>query len=311
MTDDKKEKKGWFSKLKDGLKKSSSKLTEGISAIVTKRKLDHEMLEELEELLITADIGVETATSLTAELSKSRFNQEVSPEEVKEFFATEIAKKIEPIAQELTIDSSKRPFVLMVVGVNGGGKTTTIGKLSNYWAKQGLKVRVVAGDTFRAAAVAQLETWANRANVPLVKGNEQGDAAGLAYNALEISKSKDDDILIIDTAGRLQNKGHLMEELSKIERVIKKIDPEAPHGCVLVLDATTGQNAHSQVELFRQTVNLTGLVLTKLDGTAKGGVLVSLAQKHALPVHAIGIGEGIDDLRPFNPQDFAKGLLGI
>lgn len=311
MTEMKKEKKGWFSKLKDGLKKSSSKLTEGISAIVIKRKLDDEMLEDLEDLLITADIGVETAASLTAQLAKTRFNQEVSPEEVKDFFATEIAKKIEPIAQELEIDPSKKPFVLMIVGVNGGGKTTTIGKLAHYWAQRGLKVRVVAGDTFRAAAVSQLETWTTRARVPLVKGRAQGDAAGLAYTALELSKKEGDDVLIIDTAGRLQNKGHLMEELSKMERVLKKIDPQAPHGCVLVLDATTGQNAHSQVELFSKTVNLTGLVLTKLDGTAKGGVLVSLAQKYTLPVHAIGIGEGIDDLRPFDPQDFAKGLLGV
>ena len=301
----------WFSKLKDGLKKSSSKISEGITSIVTKRKLDDDMLEELEELLITADLGVEMAASVTANLAKNRFNQEVSPEEVKEFLAEEIAKTIEPIAQELIIDTSKKPFVLMVVGVNGGGKTTTIGKLANYWKSQGLKVRVAAGDTFRAAAVAQLEAWADRANVPIVVGKENSDAAGLAYSALEISKKESDDILIIDTAGRLQNKGHLMEELSKIERVIQKIDPEAPHSCVLVLDATTGQNAHSQVSLFKETVNLTGLALTKLDGTAKGGVLISLAQKHALPVHAIGVGEGINDLRPFNASDFAKGLVGL
>lgn len=301
----------WFSKLKDGLKKSSSKITEGITAIVTKRKLDEEMLEELEELLITADLGVEMAASVTANLAKNRFNQDVSPEEVKKFLAQEIAKTIEPIAQELTIDTSKKPFVLMVVGVNGGGKTTTIGKLANYWAQQGLKVRVAAGDTFRAAAVAQLETWAKRANVPIVVGKANSDAASLAYTALEIAKKEGDDILIIDTAGRLQNKGHLMEELSKIERVIQKLDPEAPHSCVLVLDATTGQNAHSQVELFKETVKITGLALTKLDGTAKGGVLISLAQKHDLPVHAIGVGEGIDDLRPFNAHDFAKGLVGL
>ncbi len=301
----------WFSKLKDGLKKSSSKLTEGITAIVTKRKLDEEMLEDLEELLITADLGVETAAKITANLSKNRFNQEVSPEEVKEFLAEEIAKTIEPIAQELIIDTSKKPFVLMVVGVNGGGKTTTIGKLAHYWKQQGFKVRVAAGDTFRAAAVAQLETWAKRADVPIVMGKEKSDAAGLAYSALEISQREGDDILIIDTAGRLQNKGHLMEELSKIERVIQKIDPDAPHSCLLVLDATTGQNAHSQVELFKKTVNLTGLALTKLDGTAKGGVLISLAQKHNIPVHAIGVGEGINDLRPFDAHDFAKGLLGL
>lgn len=305
------EKKGWFSKLKDGLLKSSSKLSEGISAIVTKRKLDQDMLDELEELLITADMGLETASTLIQNLSKARFNEEITAEEVKLFLAQEIAQIIAPHTQTLHIDPAHKPHVIMVVGVNGGGKTTTIGKLAHLWADQGYKVRLAAGDTFRAAAVAQLQTWAERSNVPVVVGSEKSDAASLAYSALEISQKEQDDILIIDTAGRLQNKSHLMDELSKVERVIQKLDPSAPHTCILVLDATTGQNAHSQVTLFKETVGLSGLVLTKLDGTAKGGVLVSLAQQHALPLYAIGVGEGIDDLKPFDALDFAKGLMGV
>ena len=302
---------GWFSKLKAGLVKSSNKITQSLTSIVTKRKVDAQMLEELEELLIQADIGVETAAAITADLSKSRFNQEVTPEEIKAFFAERIAATLEPIAQELTIISSCKPFVIMVVGVNGGGKTTTIGKLAHYWHQQGLKVRIAAGDTFRAAAVAQLKTWADRAGVPVFIGKENGDPAGLAYDAFEVAQHNQEDILIIDTAGRLQNKDNLMAELAKIERVLKKLDLDAPHATMLVLDATTGQNAHSQVDLFKNAVNLTGLVLTKLDGTAKGGVLVSLAQKHKLPVYAVGVGEGLEDLRPFDAGEYARGLMGL
>jgi fused signal recognition particle receptor len=305
------DKKGWFTRLKEGLQKSSTTLTQGLTSIITKRKLDEQMLEELEELLITADLGAETAASLTASLAKNRFNQDVSVEEVQEFLAHEIAQRLAPLAQELKPEGPHTPFVLLVVGVNGGGKTTTIGKLAHYWKSQGYKVRLAAGDTFRAAAVEQLKTWAHRAGVPLVTGPENCDPAGLAFDALKLAKEKGDDVLIIDTAGRLQNKAHLMAELSKIERVIQKVDPTAPHGTLLVLDATTGQNAHSQVEIFKQTIEITGLVLTKLDGTAKGGVLVCLAQKHQLPLYAIGVGEGIDDLKPFKAEDFARGLLGL
>jgi fused signal recognition particle receptor len=305
------QKKGWFTRLKEGLQKSSTKLSEGITNIVSKRKLDEEHLNELEELLITSDIGVATSRQIIQDLAKKRFNQEVTVDEVKSFLAEEITQILSPVAQDLVIDHAHRPFVILVVGVNGSGKTTTIGKLAHYWKEHGHKVRIVAGDTFRAAAVEQLKVWADRAGVPIIMGRPESDPAGLAFSALEQSRQEGDDILIIDTAGRLQNKEHLMAELQKIERVLKKIDPATPHSCLLVLDANVGQNAHSQVDLFKATVNLTGLVLTKLDGTAKGGVLMSLAEKHQLPVYAVGVGEGIDDLQPFSANDFAHGLLGI
>ncbi len=301
---------GWFSKLKDGLKKSSDKISDGITNIVKRRKLDQDMLDDLEDLLITADIGVETASEIIEAFGAKKYDQDITEDEVREFLANAIRERIEPFAKPIEIHDQNSPHVIMVVGVNGGGKTTTIGKLANFYKQQGLSVRVAAGDTFRAAAVEQLKTWADRARVPIVIGPEKSDAASLAYQALETSRREGDDILIIDTAGRLQNKGHLMEELSKIERVIQKIDPSAPHTCLLVLDATTGQNAHSQVDIFSQTVSISGLALTKLDGTAKGGVLVSLAQKHKLPIFAVGVGEGIDDLQPFQAEDYAKGLVG-
>lgn len=305
------EKKGWFSRLKEGLKKSSHKLTEGITTIALKRKLTAEVLDELEDLLLSTDMGVATAQSLRDTLEEKRFNQEITLEELKQFLASEIAQRLNPIAQELNVASSRKPFVLLIVGVNGSGKTTTIGKIAHYWRQQGLKVRIAAGDTFRAAAVEQLKTWSDRAGVPLVIGKEGGDAASVAFEALQMAQQEEDDVLIIDTAGRLQNKENLMAELSKIERVLKKLDAYAPHACVLVLDATTGQNAHSQVTLFKQTVGLTGLILTKLDGTAKGGVLLALAHQHGLPVYALGVGEGINDLRPFNAQEFASSLVDL
>ena len=302
---------GWFSKLKDGLKKSSSKLSDGITNIVKKRKLDEGMLDELEELLISADMGVETASKIITDFGREKFNQDITAEDVKSFLASAIAELIRPFATELDIDSEKKPHVIMVVGVNGGGKTTTIGKLAHFYKQSGFKIRLAAADTFRAAAVEQLKTWAERADVPIVTASQTSDAASLVYQALETSKREQDDILIVDTAGRLQNKSHLMEELAKIERVIKKIDPSAPHSTVLVLDATTGQNAHSQVDIFTKTVSVNGLVLTKIDGSAKGGVLVSLAQKHKLPLVAVGVGEKIEDLQPFNADDYAKGLVGF
>ena len=304
-------KKGWFAKLKEGLSKSSSKLTDGITSIFTKRKLDDEALEELEELLITADLGPATAAKVTAELARTRFGKEVSPEEVKSTLAAEVSKIVTPVAKPLVLDPALKPHVILVVGVNGTGKTTTIGKLARQFKAEGKSVMLAAGDTFRAAAVSQLKIWGERTGCPVVARDTGADAAGLAYDALERAKAEKVDVLLIDTAGRLQNKTGLMEELRKIVRVIKKLDETAPHTTLLTLDATTGQNAHSQVEIFRDMVNVNGLILTKLDGSARGGVLVSLAEKFKIPVHAIGVGEGVYDLRPFDADAFAKSLMGL
>ncbi|CAO3372610.1 signal recognition particle-docking protein FtsY [Azospirillum argentinense] len=309
--EEEKPKKGWFARLKDGLSKSSSKLTEGISGIFTKRKLDDEALEELEELLITADLGPTTAAKVTAELARTRFGKEVSPEEVKATLAAEVAKIVGPVAKPLEIDAALKPHVILVVGVNGTGKTTTIGKLARQFRAEGKTVMLAAGDTFRAAAVSQLKIWGERTGCPVIARDTGADAAGLAFDALEEARRQGVDILLIDTAGRLQNKAGLMEELRKIVRVIKKVDESAPHTTLLTLDATTGQNAHNQVEVFRDMVNVSGLILTKLDGSARGGVLVSLAERFKLPVHAIGIGEGVYDLRPFDADQFAKSLMGL
>ncbi|MFP5512426.1 MAG: signal recognition particle-docking protein FtsY [Alphaproteobacteria bacterium] len=303
--------KGWFAKLKEGLSKSSSKLTDGITSIFTKRKLDDEALEELEELLITADLGPATAAKVTAELARTRFGKEVSPEEVKSTLAAEVSKIVTPVAKPLVLDPALKPHVILVVGVNGTGKTTTIGKLARQFKAEGKNVMLAAGDTFRAAAVSQLKIWGERTGCPVVARDTGADAAGLAYDALERAKAEGVDVLLIDTAGRLQNKTGLMEELRKIVRVIKKLDETAPHTTLLTLDATTGQNAHSQVEIFRDMVNVNGLILTKLDGSARGGVLVSLAEKFKIPVHAIGVGEGVYDLRPFDADAFAKSLMGL
>lgn len=305
------EKKGWWSKLKEGLKKTSSKIEDGIKNIFVKRRLDREMLEELEELLILSDIGTETAASLCQALAKEKMDKDVDIEEVKTFLADRIAEKLTPFTQELIIKKENAPHVILVVGVNGSGKTTTIGKLGKYWKDQGYKIRFVAGDTFRAAAVAQLDIWASRLGIPISVGPDQGDSAALAYEALQESKRDGTDILLIDTAGRLHNKVGLMDELKKINRVIGKIDDSAPHSVLLVLDATTGQNAHAQVQTFKEIVGVTGLVLTKLDGTAKGGVVLALTEKYGLPIHAIGIGERAEDLRPFTATDFARTLLSI
>lgn len=304
-------KKSWFSRLKDGLSKSATKLADGVAAIFTKRKLDHEALEELEELLIAADLGPVTAAKATAELARTRFGKEVTAEEVRGALAAEIAKALEPSARPLTIDSARKPHVVLVVGVNGAGKTTTIGKLAKQLREQGKNVHLAAGDTFRAAAVAQLKIWGERTGCPVTARDTGADAAGLAYDALQQAKAAGADVLLIDTAGRLQNKEGLMEELKKIVRVIKKLDETAPHDTIITLDATVGQNAHSQVEVFRDMVNVSGIVLTKLDGSARGGVVVALAEKFKLPVHAVGVGEGADDLRPFDPQEFARSLMGL
>lgn len=304
------EEKGLFKKLSEGLSKSSSKISTGISDIFTKRKLDAEAVDQLEELLITADLGPATAAKLAEAVAKSRFDKEVSTEEVKEALAVEIEKILAPAQKPLDADAAK-PFVILMVGVNGTGKTTTIGKWGHQLKGAGKKVILAAGDTFRAAAVEQLKVWGQRLDVPVIAKETGADAAALAFEAVERAQQENADVLMIDTAGRLQNKTDLMAELEKIVRVIKKKIPDAPHATILVLDATVGQNAHSQVELFKQIVNITGLIVTKLDGTAKGGVLVSLAERFALPVHAIGIGEGVDDLRPFAARDFARSLTGL
>lgn len=303
-------KKGWFTRLKAGLSKSSTKISSGITDIFTKQKLDALTLAELEELLITADLGVKTAASITARLAKDRFDKKISPEEVRLEIAGEVTRVLEPYSKPLYIDSTLKPQVILVCGVNGNGKTTTIGKLAKHYRNEGKSVMIAACDTFRAAAVEQLDVWAKRADVPLIQGKFQAEPASVAYLACEKAVDAKVDILLIDTAGRLQNKSNLMDELAKIIRVIKKVIPEAPHNTLLVLDATTGQNAKSQVDIFGKIVHLTGLIITKLDGTAKGGIVVALAEQFKLPIHAIGVGEAIDDLRPFEAEAFARSLVG-
>jgi len=302
---------GWFQRLKAGLSRTSNKLTDGIAGIFTKRRLDDDALEELEELLIAADLGVATAGRLTARLGKDKFDKEVSPEEVRQGLADHIAEILAPVTQPLTIEPGHKPHVVLVVGVNGSGKTTTIGKLAQLYSRQGLSVLLAAGDTFRAAAIEQLKIWGERNGCPVVAKETGADSAGLVFDALTQAKRDGKDLLLIDTAGRLHNKADLMAELAKIVRVIKKIEPEAPHSVLLVLDATTGQNAITQVGIFKDLVDVSGLVVTKLDGSARGGVLVALADKYALPVHAIGVGESGDDLRPFAAKDFAANIMGL
>ena len=301
--------KSWFSKLTDGLRKSSSNLTGGITDLFTKRKLDDETLEGLEDLLIQADIGVPTAARITEALAKDRYDKQISPEEVQGVLINEISKVLEPLARPLSIHAENRPHVILVVGVNGTGKTTTIGKLAHRFRMQGKSVMLAAGDTFRAAAIDQLRVWAERTGSSIVAKDVGADAASLAYEAMEKAQSESADIVMIDTAGRLQNKTNLMEELEKIVRVIRKKDETAPHDVLLSLDATTGQNALRQVEAFEKTAGVTGLVMTKLDGTARGGILVAIAEAHDLPIHAIGVGEGIEDLQPFEANQFATALV--
>jgi fused signal recognition particle receptor len=305
------EKQGWFQRLKSGLSRSSSRLTEGLAAILVKRRLDEDTLEEIEELLIAADLGPATAAELAADLGKSRFGKEVTDTEVREFLAGRVAEMLAPIAVPLETDAAHKPFVILMVGVNGVGKTTTIGKLAERFRAEGKSVMLAAGDTFRAAAVAQLSIWGERTGAAVVKKEAGSDPAALAYEALERARLEAIDVLLIDTAGRLHNKAGLMDELAKMIRVLQKIDPAAPHATLLVLDATTGQNALQQVEIFRNMVNINGLVVTKLDGSAKGGVLVALAKRFNLPVHAIGVGETAKDLQPFDPREFARSLMGL
>jgi fused signal recognition particle receptor len=305
------QKKGWFSRLKDGLTKTSSRLSEGVTSIFTRRKLDDDTLEELEDLLIQADLGVETSMRITERLADEKYDKEISPDEVREVLAAEVAKTLTPVAHPLRIDPGRKPHVILVVGVNGTGKTTTIGKFARKFSDEGKRVILAAGDTFRAAAIEQLKIWGERVGAPVITRDIGADAAGLAYDALQQAQGEERDVLMIDTAGRLQNKADLMAELEKIIRVIRKLDETAPHTVLLTLDATTGQNALQQVEVFKNTAGVTGVVMTKLDGTARGGILVSIAAKHNLPVYAIGVGEGVEDLQPFEPEEFARAVAGI
>lgn len=304
-------KKSWFGRLTSGLSRSSSALKDSLVSIVAKRKLDDAMLEELEDVLIASDLGVETAMRITEALAKGRFDKEISDQEVRAVLAQEVARTLEPVARPLVIDGAHKPHVILVVGVNGTGKTTTIAKLAARFRDEGKSVVLAAGDTFRAAAVEQLRIWGERIGAPVVSRDIGADAAGLAFDALEKARDEGADILMIDTAGRLQNKADLMAELEKIIRVIRKKDESAPHTVLLTLDATTGQNAMQQVEIFRNVAGVTGLIMTKLDGTARGGILVSIAAKHKLPVYFIGVGEGVEDLEPFSAEDFAKAIAGI
>jgi fused signal recognition particle receptor len=305
------ERRGWLGRLRAGLTRSSARLNDGINAIFLRRRLDDEALAELEELLIGSDMGVGVAGEVVEALRRTRFNQEVAPDEVRAALAEQVIRLIEPVMKPLRIDPARKPFVILVVGVNGSGKTTTIAKLARQYRDQGLAVVLVAGDTFRAAAVEQLQIWGERTGCPVVTRPPGSDAAGLAYDAFVEAREMAADVLLIDTAGRLHNKADLMGELQKIVRVLKKVDAAAPHAVLLVLDATTGQNAHAQAEIFRDMVGVTGIVMTKLDGTARGGVLVSLAEKYGIPIHAIGIGERADDLRPFEARAYACSLVGL
>ena len=302
---------GFFSRLKQGLSRSTQKLTESIGTVFVKRRLDEEALAELEEMLIAADLGTAVARRVIAAFRSSRFGKEVTDAEVKQALAEEVAAILAPVARPLVIDRTLKPHVVLMVGVNGTGKTTTIGKMAELYREQGLRAVLVAGDTFRAAAVEQLQVWGQRAGAEVVSAPANSDAAGLAFDALTRARAQGADVLLIDTAGRLHNKAALMEELRKIIRVLRKQDPRAPHSILLVLDATTGQNALQQVNVFKEMVEVTGLVVTKLDGSARGGIVVALAEEFAIPVNAVGVGEQAGDLRPFDPVEFGRGLVGL
>ena len=301
----------WFQKLRSGLTKTSSRLSDGITGIFTKKKLDATTLEDLEDLLIQADLGVDTAMRITDTLSKGRYEKGIAPEDVRRVLAEEVERVLTPVAQTLELNAAARPHVILVVGVNGAGKTTTIGKMAAKFAAEGKKVMLAAGDTFRAAAIDQLKIWADRTGSAVIARDVGADSSGLAYDALKAAREGQYDVLIVDTAGRLQNKQALMDELEKVVRVLRKLDPDAPHDVTLVLDATTGQNAMQQVEVFRERAGVTALIMTKLDGTARGGILVSIASKFAIPVYAIGVGEGVEDLQPFDAAQFAKAIASM
>src|SRR3984893_17530788 len=310
MSDSADDKQGWWGRLRGGLKRTSASIGGAITDLVVKRRLDQAMLDEIEDVLIRADLGIDCAARIAAAVGEGRYDKSITSDEVKAVLAHEVEKGLTPVAKPLAIDAAK-PFVVLVVGVNGSGKTTTIGKLAARAHSQGGSVMLAAGDTFRAAAIDQLKIWGGRSGAPVMTRPPGADAAGLAFDALTDARGEEIDLLLIDTAGRLQNKAVLMDELEKIVRVMKKVGPSAPHSVLLVLDATVGQNALAQVEVFRDVAGVTGLVMTKLDGTARGGILVAIAAKYGLPVHFIGVGEGIDDLAPFSANEFAKAIAGI
>jgi fused signal recognition particle receptor len=303
-------KRGWFARLRRGLAKSSGALADNVSAALTKRRLDETTLDDLEEVLLKADLGPAMAERVRARLASSRHPQGLTPDEVRRVLAHEIAMVLEPVAKPLTLEAAAHPHVILMVGVNGTGKTTTAAKLAHRFMAEGKSVLLAAADTFRAAAIDQLKIWGERVEAPVVAKEVGADPAGVAYEALERARAEGCDVLLIDTAGRLQNKADLMAELAKIVRVLKKLDENAPHSVVLVLDATTGQNALAQVETFREIAGVTSLVVTKLDGTARGGILVAIAERFKLPINAIGIGEGLDDLEPFVALGFARAIAG-
>jgi fused signal recognition particle receptor len=303
--------KSWWQRLSGGLKRTSSSLGGALSDLVTKRKLDAAMLEDIEDALIRADLGIDVAARVTSALGEGRYDRQIGADEVKAVLASEVEKILSPVARPLDIDTAKRPFVVLVAGVNGSGKTTTIGKLAAKFRNDGRTVMLAAGDTFRAAAIDQLKIWGERTGAKVIAREPGADSAGLAFDAVTAAKAEGVDVLLIDTAGRLQNKTELMQELEKVIRVIRKVEDKAPHAALLVLDATVGQNALSQVEVFQKVAGITGLVMTKLDGTARGGVLVAVAEKFRLPIHFIGVGEGIEDLEPFTARDFSRAVAGI
>lgn len=304
-------KRSWWQRLSGGLARTSQAITQGVSDIFTKRKLDALTLEELEDVLLRADLGVGASTRITQAVGKARYEKDIAPEEVRAILAREVEAVLAPVAVPFEVDETKKPFIILVVGVNGSGKTTTIAKLASKWTGEGKKVVLAAGDTFRAAAVEQLQVWGARLGAEVVAGKEGADAAGLAFDAIKRAQETDADILLMDTAGRLQNRAELMAELEKIVRVMKKAEAAAPHAVLLVLDATVGQNALQQVEVFERIAGVTGLVMTKLDGTARGGILVAIAEAHGLPIHFIGVGEGAEDLEPFTARDFARAIAGL
>jgi fused signal recognition particle receptor len=302
---------GWWRRLSAGLARTSASLGDAIGDLVRKRKLDAATLDELEDALIRADLGVETAARIAAAVGEGRYDKAIAADEVKAILAAEVEKVLAPVARPLVIEPGAKPFVLLVAGVNGSGKTTTIGKLAAKFRAEGRTVVLAAGDTFRAAAIDQLKIWGTRTQAPVIAREPGADAAGVAFEALGAAKAQGADVLIVDTAGRLQNKAALMGELEKIVRVMRKVDPSAPHAVLLVLDATVGQNALAQVDAFRATAGVTGLAMTKLDGTARGGILVAIAERFGLPVHFVGVGEGVDDLEPFAARDFARAIAGL
>ena len=310
MNDQPEEKQSWWQRLSGGLKRTSASIGGAVADLVVKRRLDQEMLDEIEEVLIRADLGLDTAVKIAAAVGEGRYDKSITSDEVKAVVAAEVEKVLAPVAKPLNVDGEK-PFVVLVVGVNGSGKTTTIGKLAAKLHAEGRSVMLAAGDTFRAAAIDQLNIWGGRSGATVIARAQGSDAAGLAFDALTQARVEEVDVLLVDTAGRLQNKAVLMDELEKIVRVMKKVDPAVPHAVLLVLDATVGQNALSQVEVFRDIAGVTGLVMTKLDGTARGGILVAIAAKFGLPVHFIGVGESIDDLAPFSARDFARAVAGV